>query len=718
MTTPSLGGTPRRRHRRPAQGGTSVAPMPDRPAAEPTRGELCAPAPAPARSTAEHLRSWTAEQRRLLFLARPDLAVPVPRDSAQLAARAGTRGSLLRALGDLDTRELAVLRVIASGTGETSAWAAALGLPSEDLDAALNRLARLALVWPGSDGWRPTGEVRQLLGPSPAGEPPRLSPPPLPTTKVDPERWDRSGVAAATAWVRHTEQLLHQWGDKPPVALRSSGLAVRDLKTAARLLQVTPKEAAVVIEVAAQARLIALAATEGVWLPSDAADRWLAESTAQRWLTLAWAWLRSPRLTHLVATGEREATSGRTAASTSRAANALAPELASPEQPLLRRAALRQLARAPEDEALSPGTGRAALLALLRWWRPRRFNGAERTGSLELQLAAALDESALIGLSVADRLTPWGRALVAGRPEDAVTALTARLPAPVERLLFQADLTAVAPGPLVPSVAAEVQVLADLESKGGADVFRFSAGSLRRAFDAGWSAADVHECLGRLAATPVPQPLTYLIDDVARSFGLLRVGYAEAFIRSDDEAALSRLLAAREAKTWGLRRIAPTVVVSTTPIETLLPRLRELGLAPVVEAPDGTVRVAAAEPRRARLTNPPPPTEAEEAAHAGVWAAKAAAAVEAGDRAARERTSEPTVTTAADAMAVVRAAIDAEGAVWLDYVDQHGQQSDRIVVPRRATSGAFVGWDERAAAERTYLWQRVRGVRLLDPGAD
>ena len=37
--------------------------------------------------------------------------------------------------------------------------------------------------------------------------------------------------------------------------------------------------------------------------------------------------------------------------------------------------------------------------------------------------------------------------------------------------------------------------------------------------------------------------------------------------------------------------LAPTVLVSTTPVDLLLVRLRELGVAPVVEGPDVTVRL-------------------------------------------------------------------------------------------------------------------------------
>ena len=47
---------------------------------------------------------------------------------------------------------------------------------------------------------------------------------------------------------------------------------------------------------------------------------------------------------------------------------------------------------------------------------------------------------------------------------------------PVDHVLLQADLTAVAPGPLVPSLARALAIAADVESTGGATVYRFTPG--------------------------------------------------------------------------------------------------------------------------------------------------------------------------------------------------------------------------------------------------
>ena len=264
-------------------------------------------------------------------------------------------------------------------------------------------------------------------------------------------------------------------------------------------------------------------------------------------------------------------------------------------------------------------------------------------------VAWTVEESAVVGLTALGGMSAHGRALLSTDDplHHAPSALAPLLPEPVDHVLLQADLTAVAPGPLEQDLARHLAMLADIESRGGATVYRFTERSVRRAFDSGWSAAEVHGFVASSSRTPVPQALTYLVDDVSRRFGTIRVGAAESFLRSDDETALTELVHHPQAASLRLRRIAPTVVVSDVPLDVLLPRLRELGSAPVVEAPDGTVRLARRETLRAhaprrRQTTPDPvplagPLDAQAATRLAARAASTVTAVRAGDRAAEHR---------------------------------------------------------------------------------
>ena len=109
----------------------------------------------------------------------------------------------------------------------------------------------------------------------------------------------------------------------------------------------------------------------------------------------------------------------------------------------------------------------------LRWRRPRR--PATRLD----HVPALLGEAATFGITGLDGLSAFGRALVDG--DDPERTLESLLPKPVDHVLLQADLTAIAPGPLEQELARQLALLADVESRGGATVYRFDASSVRRA---------------------------------------------------------------------------------------------------------------------------------------------------------------------------------------------------------------------------------------------
>ncbi len=501
-----------------------------------------------------------------------------------------------------------------------------------------------------------------------------------------------AAVGAATEIVRHTELLLERWSHRPAAALRAGGLGVRELRATAAALQLGEPETALVVELAVAAGLAATRAdTDGtpVWVPTDTFDSWLETSVAERWSSLARAWLASARLPSLVGQRDRD----------DKPWNALTPDLSSPMMPETKGMVLGELAALPEGHGLAAGTGVPSLVARLSWLRPRRPRARAE------QVAWAVAEAAAIGVTGTDALTSYGRALVTG--DDPAPLLADLLPAPVAEVLIQADLTAVAPGPLEPAVARSLQLLADVESGGAATVYRFRPESVRRALDAGWSATEIHAFLEQVSRTPVPQPLTFLVDDAMRTFGRLRVGVAEAFIRSDDEAALAELLHHPKAAALGLRRIAPTVVVTSTPADVLLPRLRELGVAPVVEGLDGTVQVGRPDVLRARA--PRSRGTGPDAARQAAQVAAAVRAVRAGEQAAAAR---PAVAVSpGGALSALRDAVERRASVVIGYADHQGVISDRVVAPVRVEGGQLTAHDRAADDVRSFAVHRIRSVR-------
>ncbi|MFE6697779.1 helicase C-terminal domain-containing protein [Streptomyces sp. NPDC057718] len=537
----------------------------------------------------------------------------------------------------------------------------------------------------------------------------------------DPQAVDRAAAGQAFTALSTIEELLKLWNGGGPAILRAGGLSVRELKRAATALDVTEPIAAFWIELAYGAGLLASdGETDERYAPTPASDEWLDLSAEDRWTHLATAWLAATRTPGLV--GGQDAKG--------RALSALGPELDRSAAPDVRRRVLSLFTELP------PGTAPDAesLLRRLRWERPLRGGATTSTTStstegadLRSRLALwTLNEAELLGITGRGALSAQARALLEEGEEAGAALLAPLIPDPLDHVLLQADLTAVAPGPLERPLAETLSVLADVESKGGATVYRFTPGSVRRALDAGQAAADLHAFLAAHSRTPVPQPLSYLIDDVARRHGHLRIGAALAYVRCDDEAVLNEILADRRSAGLRLRRLAPTVLASQSDPGSLLEALRDMGYAPAAESAEGDVLITRAGARRTPPRTPPVPVPEGPPTPDDTLLGAAVRAIRAGDTAAtavrRETPEGPSTggpsgtlprTTPAETLATVQAAAMTGSTVWIGYVNADGAASQRVIAPVRVEGGFVTAYDHTADEVRTYPLHRITGVAEL-----
>ncbi|MHA3836935.1 helicase-associated domain-containing protein [Terrabacter sp. AAH1] len=766
----------------------------------------------PSRSLADDIRGRSDAQLIDLVLARPDLARPAPADLTSLAARAGTRASIQRAVEALDRGHLQVLEalVVAGDAADRADLLRLLGSDDEStVDSLVEDLWRSALVWRGADGHHVVRTVPEVLGTSVAGlgAPMRELRPSAPAEHSSPEhvaaviaeapddaramlermtwgpafgvlptatpgrttaRWllehhllvpvsadrvalprevglvlrdgrlhrapeltppvveartvslvDAAAGGAASECLTHLDELTAAWGAEPPRVLRAGGLSVRDLRLAQTALDLDPEHTAFVVELAYAAGLVA---DDGevvpVWAPTSEIDDWSSSEAGHRWATLALAWLASTRAPHLV--GRRSTGTG--------PVNALGPDVQWPAIRGIRREVLRELASLELGRAPAPDS----LRERLAWRRPNRSAGV-----LDEAVDAVLREAEWLGVTGRGALSQAGRVLVpapvpgtgaapAGADTEpdapslldrAAAAMSPHLPSPVDHILVQADLTAVAPGPLVGGLGSFMRLAADVESRGGATVYRFTPESVRRALDAGWTAADFIETVRRSSRTPLPQPLEYLVSDVARRHGQTRIGGAAAYVRSDDESVLDTMLASRELAPLRLRRLAPTVLVSSADPRVLVDLLRDSGFAPVHEGQDGTVVHAEAPRRRAgaRRRGPGPAVSPVDRAYTqtlvdGLRAAEATAdqrrAEDESRPGPRIQAMDPVVT-----LSLLRDAVADRHGVWIGYSDGHGATSRHLIHPQRVEGGRVRATDE-SGHEKSFSVHRIVGATL------
>ncbi|HEU5267886.1 MAG TPA: helicase-associated domain-containing protein [Jatrophihabitans sp.] len=624
-----------------------------------------------------------------------------PRAGAAIAEVLADPERVAELIAECDRNEREVLDRLAAGPPVGTLRSAPL-VSAEDDPIPARRLVERGLLIPIDTQRVELPREFGVLLRAADGPAPTASAPVTHTVDREPDTLDRLGTTAVRESLRLVDALADLWTAHPPALLRSGGIGVRDLRRTARELGVTDATVALIAETAYAAALInSTNGIEPVFLPSSEYDAWRGRDTARRWLVLASNWLSMTRQPNLVSQrGDRD-----------RVIAALGPDAERGTVPTLRRHVLQAL------QELRPGAApadRDEVLALLAWRAPRRA-AAQRP-----LVEAILAEADLLGITAAGGLTGYTRTLLAGSAQAAEHALARALPDPVDHFLVQPDLTVVVPGPPTPAMGAELALLADVESTGGASVYRITERSVRRALDAGRSGEQLAAFVAAHSRTPIPQALSYLIEDAARRHGVLRAGAASAYLRCDDQALLARVLADRAVAPLGLRKIAPSIVVSQAPVSRVLEVLREANFAPAAEAPGGDVLTLGADPPRAPTRPPSRPIVTRGVADSEAERTELVRRLRAGDaqseRARRVQSvvAEVPFVTSAATMELLRRAVREERLVWLGVAEPDGTATAHELHPISLAAGYVRGYERGATGLRSYPVHRITAVRIVD----
>jgi hypothetical protein len=518
------------------------------------------------------------------------------------------------------------------------------------------------------------------------------------TTQADA---DSVAAGAAIDLLREIDLVIETLSATPVSELRAGGLGVRDVKRLTKLTGIDEQRLGLILDIAAGAGLIASGVPDPLppdgnapyWAPTVAADRFVEASTATRWQVILSTWLDLPSRPGLVGTRGPDG----------KPYGALSDALYSTAAPLDRRLLLQMLAE------LKPGAGvdAASAAAAMIWHRPR--------WAARLQLDPVTDllrEAHAVGAVGRGAIASPARALLAGGTDDEVVAAMDKvLPAPLDHFLLQADLTVVVPGPLQRDLAEQLAVVATVESAGAAMVYRISEPSIRHALDSGRTAGELHAFFERHSKTPVPQGLTYLIDDVARRHGQLRVGMAASFVRCEDPALLTQAVASPAVEPLELRILAPTVAVSQHQIGDVLAALRTAGFVPAAEDSSGAVVDISARGSRVPVQGKRRTYRPLSAPNAQTLAAIVAVLRKVSSAPAAGQRLDP-----AGLIAELQQAALTQQPVVMGYVDPAGVATQRVVEPINIRGGQLTAFDPAAGRVREFAIHRVTSVVSADSG--
>ncbi len=730
------------------------------------------------RSYADYLRGLDDAALISMFSHRPDLVTPVPPDMASLAVRASSAPSLARAVDALNKWQLQVLEVCAI-LPEPFSEKDVTALTEKSALFVIPGLIERGLLYADKDGLRTPTTLKEVLGNEIAGLGPasmsklklkKLDEVPAPSKKVlDAMVWgpprgsiadikkpsvgvqwlleegflipfnqqtvvlprevaiylrgnkvhreletsqpsvtgskrdlrnvQSAAIANITTFLRWTEEVLNFWAQEPATALRSGGLGVRDLKELSLHLGVDESCTAFVAEVAYLSGLLTIDPDDKI-LPTHQFDIWLTQNASVKWQLLASAWLSTSRVSGLVG---KEG---------SKNVAPLGPELDRSSAATTRRLTLTLL---QENSQIAVDID--SLFAAATWLAP-----AKRAGGLQKDyILWAMREAEWLGITGQGVLSSYGADFLTGGDS---TSVDTDLPKAVDHILIQSDNTAIAPGPLEHEVAQELALIADVESRGGATVFRFSEGSIRRGLDHGRTGEEISKFLAKTSKTPMPQPLEYLIADVAKKHGKLRVGITASFIRCEDSALITQIMGDKRLDVLGLRKIAPEVLICGHDATEAMNILRSCGYLPAAEDSRGLL-LSGPRIQRAQTKARPPRIIGEYERPDEIQIEGALRALRTGEKSSRKQSTMRNIATEAlgslprstanETLELLSDYLQNQPtkSLSIGYADNNGLVSHRIIDPLKLSAGSLVARDHATGEVQTFRIARITGVAAL-----
>jgi Helicase conserved C-terminal domain len=347
------------------------------------------------------------------------------------------------------------------------------------------------------------------------------------------------------------DQLLDLWANEPAMALKTGGIAVKDIKRISKTLGISEAAASLLVVLAISLRLIVsspvLVTKRGrtmidgyQWHASSARGGWDRLDAHLRWAHLVQAWLSLPDASH-----DDYLTVRRTVAKV-------------------------LLVRALQQLPLGTGINEADLGVMLTHRHHGFGDVALHDYITQLRLLGVVPPTGPVGLSELGRV-------VMTSPTDVGALVTSG----DDWFIVQADLTITAPAHLDLALTSMLESIAVIESDGGARIYRLDDARISRSAQTGTTTEQLMAFLTEHSRVPISQNVERFIDDAVQRAGRLTLATAGCYLVSTDSLALAEACAVKAAH---LTIIAPTVAVSPLSEDVVRTHLRNKGMVLTVTA--------------------------------------------------------------------------------------------------------------------------------------
>lgn len=345
---------------------------------------------------------------------------------------------------------------------------------------------------------------------------------------------------------------------------------------------------------------------------------------------------------------------------------------------------------------LAQALGELAAGKSLKNWLSENFPLADiAPGSRITQI---LESAESFGLTFDSIATSWfGDSLKAGKSLS--PKILGHLPRVQNRIILQADLSIVAPGPLPTEMESLLRRFASTETIGLASTYRLSSLSVCHGLETGLSVEEIRNFLKDASGADLPQPVDYLLNEVLKRFGRLVILEASdssdrSVITSTDHLLLTEIGNDPRLRAFSLSRPSSESLACRFEPSVVYFGLRECGYMAV---------------RKNRSGEVVSPVEVAEVASEG--ATQGSEDIEL----ARMRANDSLMSAGGNDEAITRQvqlAIRNKARLIIDVTLADGTSATFDLLPNGIANGRLRGLDRKAQIERTLPLSTITAISL------